>query len=135
MNSKNPSTTPTLNFALPILQSLKQLVVSKEKGSKKYQKDTIADSDRIFNFIKGKFGTTRVEKKKKCDYNCFFWESDTSVDLIAESPSARLNEAFVNSNVYVSKHYQKIIQDVDKFMEDDNEESDEEESDEEELEF
>jgi hypothetical protein len=132
MNSKNPSeeriswTTPTLNFALPILQSLKQLVVSREK---------VADSNRIFDFIKGKFGTTRVEKKKKCDYNCFFWESDKSVDLEAESPSARLNEAFVNSNVYVSRHYQKIIHDVDKFMEDDNEESDNEESDEEELNF
>ena len=119
MNGSHPSeerigwTTPTLNFTLPIFQSLKQMVISRGDGTKKYQKDTVSDSELIFNFISGKFGFSEAERGKKSKYNCYFWEQDKKVVISGSTPSSRLNEAFETSHAYVSRHFDKFVKDFD----------------------
>ena len=100
-------TTPTLNFTLPIFQSLKQIVISRGDGTKKYQKDTVNDSVLIFNFISGKFGSSEAKSGKKSKYNCYFWEQDKKVVISDSTPSLHLNEAFETSHAYVSRYLWK----------------------------
>ena len=119
MNGSHPSeekigwTTPTLNFTLPIFQSLKQMVILHGDGTKKYQKDTVSDSVLIFNFISGKFRSSEAERAKKSKYNCYFWEQDKKVVISDSTPSLCLNEAFETSHAYVSRHFDRIVKDFD----------------------
>lgn len=125
-----------MNFALPILQSLQALTVSKEKGSKKYQIDTETDSDHLCAFILGKFPNLPLDINKNVKYNCFFWEQDKSVSIVAQSPSSRLNAAFEAIYAYVDEHYDRIVKDFEKILEDNEQvDSDEGENSDEEPEF
>ena len=106
-------TTPTLNFTLPIFQSLKQIVISCGDGTKKYKKDTVSESELIFNFISGKFGSSEAKRGKKSKYNCYFWEQDKEVAISGSTPSSHLNEVFETSHAYVSRHFDRIVKDFD----------------------
>ena len=129
-------TTPTLNFTLPIFQSLKQMVISCGDGTKKYQKDTVSDGVLIFNFISGKFGSSEAESGKKSKYNCYFWEQDKKVVISGSTPSSCLNEAFETSHAYVSRHFDKIVKDFDQILgENFDDDSDNENPSDEELDF
>ena len=129
-------TTLTLNFTLPIFQSLKQIVILYEDGTKKYQKDTVSDSELIFNFISGKFGFSEAERGKKSKYNCYFWEQDKKVLISGSSPSFNLNKAFVTSHAYVSRHFDKIVKDFDQILSENfDDDNDNENSSDEELDF
>ena len=142
MNRSHPSeerigwTTPTLNFTLPIFQSLKQMVISHRDSTKKYQKDTVSDSELIFNFISGKFGSSEAERAKKSKYMCYFWEQDRGVEISGSTPSSHLNEAFQTSHAYVSRHFDRIVKDFDQILgENFDDDSDNENPSDEELDF
>ena len=62
MNSSHPSedriawTAKSLNFSLPIMQSIKQLANHHGPVAKEYQKDMQSNSCILFEFIREKFG-------------------------------------------------------------------------------
>jgi hypothetical protein len=97
-----------------------------------YQKDTQGDADKIYTFITSQFGTPRQEIKKKRSFDPFFWEIDETVALSRTSPSERLNDAFVGANLYVERHYSKLVEDFTDFMPEEAVDANEEEEDDEE---
>ena len=75
MNGMHPSeariswTTKSLNFSLPIMQSIKQLANSKESSTKQYQQDTKHNGRILFDHIRAKFGVWHEEVDIKCTYD------------------------------------------------------------------
>ena len=74
--------------------------------------------------------------QKKVKYDCFFWEEDQTVAVPAESPSTRLNTAFDATFAYVDEHYDRIVTDFHRILEEnESSDSDEGENDHEEPQF
>ena len=75
MNSTHPSesrigwTAKSLNFSLPIMQSIKQLANHHGPVVKEYHKDTQSNSRILYDFIRGKFGLCRDEVDMNLDFN------------------------------------------------------------------
>ena len=119
MNSKHPSenrnewTTRSLNFSLPIMQSIKQLVNTTESAAKPYQKDTLSNSELLYTSIRSKFGVWEEEVEMECDFDPFFFESDLNTPLSHESPSVLLNDAYMHVHAFVHKQFQQITEDFD----------------------
>ena len=103
MNGKNPSenridwTTTSLNFSLPIMQSVRNLVNSFKESSKQYEKNTDTDSSLLYNEIRSKFGVWDEELEIAVDYDQLLFNPTAEVIEDCESPSAVLNTAYCKS--------------------------------------
>ena len=118
MNGTRPSegriewTTKSLNFSLPIMQSIKQLANSAESMGKLYQKDTVRDSGLLFDEIRGKFGVWSEEVEMATDYDPNFYCLPADEVLACKSPSVQLNTSYTHVHAYICKQYTKIIEDI-----------------------
>ena len=114
MNSKHPSaericwTTTSLNFSLPIQQSLHTLANSTEKAFKHYEEGTLADSQHLLAHIELKLSSILAESTKTRNFNSSFWNTDLDENSL-ECPSVRMNEAFGNVTDYVRRHLSSIV--------------------------
>ena len=114
MNSKHPSeariewTTKSLNFSLPIMQSLKQLANSTDLITKRYQKDTVKDSGLIYDALRAKFGVWDEEVTINCDYDPLFYNPDENAVEQSKSPSELLNTSYTHVHAYV-RNTQKLL--------------------------
>ena len=121
VNSNKPSedrilwTATSLNFGLPILQSIRNMQISKKDNEKSYQRHTQQDSKVLSDFIVNKINFLPKHLSKKQVYNPYFWENDTRVLIVANSPSSRLNQHYTDANEYVEKHYNAIVEDFSLF--------------------
>ena len=133
INSAKPSedrilwTTASLNFGLPILQSLDNLQISKNDHQQAYQKYTQQDSHILHEFLISKFEFVASNLKKIHAYEPHYWEEDISVDILSKSPSSRLNKHYTDANEFVERHYKAVVEDFaifgDPEVEDDDEDT------------
>lgn len=105
MNSDRPSenriewTISSLNFSLPIQQSIHNLVISKDYTPAKYQKHTHANSIVIQQFLAQHLPSLRTELRQSVDFDGTFWYSAANIELPAsdiEQPSVKLNAGFAD---------------------------------------
>ena len=117
LNSTKPSedrimwTTSSLNFGLPILQSLKNLQISKKNHHQSYQKQTQQDSDILHKFLISKMNLVPSQLRKTHAYIPHFWEEDLMVDIISKSALSRLNKHYTEANEFVERHYRAVVED------------------------
>jgi len=78
VNSNKPSedrilwTATSLNFGLPILQSIRNMQISKKDNEKSYQRHTQQDSKVLSDFIVNKINFLPKHLSKKQVYNPYF---------------------------------------------------------------
>ena len=130
MNSKNPSaekianTSTSLNFSLPVQESLRKLANSQEDSGKHYERNTLPDARLLRDFLDEKLGNLPLELRKTRKFDCFFWNA-TYPAAYHFQPSDKMNTAFANVPIFVSRHLEAIISDFEHFdTSDDNGSSD-----------
>ena len=89
--------------------------ISKKDNEKSYQKHTQQDSKVLSDFIVNKINFLPKHLSKKQVYNPYFWENNTRVLIVGNSPSSRLNQHYTDANEYVEKHYNAIVEDFSLF--------------------
>ena len=90
--------------------------ISKKDNEKSYQKHTQQDSKVLSDFIVNKINFLPKHLSKKQVYNPYFWENDTRVLIVGNSPSSRLNQHYTDANEYVEKHYNTIVEKIFHFL-------------------
>ena len=117
MNGTRPSegriawTTKSLNFSLPVLQSIKELANATDPTEQTYQKDTVRNSGLLFDVLRSKFGVWREEVSMHVDFDANFYRLPMDDKYDCESPSEVLNTAYTQVHAFVRKQYTKIIDD------------------------
>ena len=107
--SKLLRTLPTLNYTLPLQQSLKDLVNHTQSSSKTPHAPTLADVDKIYDFLLQKLGSSDLNQFHQAPWSkSFFYSPNDQVPPI-HNPVDLLNKAFRDVGAWVHTYASEVI--------------------------
>ena len=119
-------TSSTLNYALPVLHSIKNLQIKRKEKLYNYQKDTQKEADLFLQHINQKIMENSPDLRFSVDFDCYFWLDPEDRLPNIRQPSAKLNKSYTDSNEYVDRHYKTIVKQKPNNQEEKPEEDEEE---------
>lgn len=117
MNNERPSegriswTISSLNHTLPLQESMRILVNSKESEANIHVSGTLSDSQKIEREIRKRLPKTEAKLVKKVKWQHTWWYEGNLPDGRWERPSERLNKGFSKVIYYTERYLSWIHRD------------------------